>query len=301
MKETTHPSFLLSFDFEIGWGDVSNARWITRENNGVYQRLRPVLDRLLNEMDVLEFPATWATVGAMITAQEKLQTCHLPSDAKKTVLKALDTASADTFDGRDLFEKTLNARTKHSYASHSYTHIPFNFPGVNQDYVSRDLKLSFDALSQYGVSTDHFIFPENREGYYDTLLESNIRVVRVAADTAHMSRPHYLLSALVGTPPPCKTDHHENGMTRHYGSMLFNMGAGRYHRLPFVYGRAIRGLNSACKNGTDLHVWAHPFNFAESKVQLRAFISFLRKVAAKRDAGEISIKTMQEYQWSIQQ
>jgi hypothetical protein len=83
--------------------------------------------------------------------------------------------------------------------------------------------------------------------------------------------------------------------------MLFNMGNNRYHRLPFVYSRAIRGLNHACSSASDLHVWAHPFNFAESRAQLHAFISFLRKVAAKRDAGEISIKTMQDYKWQPQQ
>jgi len=120
--------------------------------------------------------------------------------------------------------------------------------------------------------------------------------VRVAADTAHMTRLQYLLSALVGNPPTCKINTHDTGIVRHYGSMLFNMGARKYHRLPFVYARAVRGLTHAYNSRTDFHVWAHPFNFAESKTQLHAFNSFLRKVAAKRDAGEISIKTMQDFQ-----
>jgi hypothetical protein len=259
------------------------------------------MEVILAEMDLLEFPATWATVGAMITPQTDYQLDHLPAKAKDIVDNVIKSAKADSFDGRDLFEKVLSAKTKHSFASHSYTHIPFNFPEVDESYVSQDLALSHAAFAKYNVETDHFVFPENREGFYDTLHESNIRVVRVAADTTHMSRSQYLLSALVGKPPACKTDQHANGITRQYGSMLFNMGPNRYHRLPFVYGRAVRGLNNACNTATDLHVWGHPFNFAESKAQLYAFISLLRKVAARRDAGEISINTMQDYQCTITQ
>jgi len=284
--------FILSFDFEIGWGDVTNTRWIAREKAGVYKNLRPVLKDMLKEFDTLELPATWATVGAMITPPTELCLDHLPERAKKVVSEVLKSAKKDSFDGRDLFEMLLSSNIQHSIASHSYSHIPFDYEGVDKDFVAKDLELSLKSFSKYNIKTDRFVFPENTEGYYHELAKAGFRLARVSANHARMSRFKYLLSTLVSAPPAARdmTSHHN--IIRHSGSMLFNMRAGRYYRLPFVYNQAINGLKSACKNKETLHVWAHPFNFAESALQLRAFKSFLRQVAKRRDAGDITVTIM---------
>ena len=292
MTDNKQANIIISFDFEIGWGDVTNTRWVAREKSGVYKRLRSVLKELLNEFDTLEFPASWATVGAMITPPDQVELEHLPQDAKKLVHSVLQSAHQDSFDGRDLFEMLLSSRTKHSIASHSYSHIPFNYSGVDGLFVTKDLELSLGAFSKYSVTADRFVFPENREGYYPELKKAGFKVARVGADHGKMSRQMYLLSTLVSPPPPCKEEVNQYGVTQHYGSMLFNMGAGKYHRLPFVYARALRGLKKACREKETLHIWAHPFNFAESTLQLTAFKSFLRQVIKRRDAGDINILTM---------
>lgn len=292
MTNTRQANFILSFDFEIGWGDVTNPRWIKREKADVYIRLRKVLKEILYELDTLNLPATWATVGAMITSPENLTLDHLPEVAKDVVHTALKSAKTDSFDGRDLFEMLLSSKTKHSIASHSYSHIPFNYSGVDKHFVEKDLELSLDAFSNYGISTDRFVFPENTEGYYPELANAGFRVARVGADHGMISRQMYLLSTLVSAPPACKIELNKHGVSQHYGSMLFNMGAKKYHRLPFVYARALRGLKKASRENETLHIWAHPFNFAESSLQLSAFKLFLRKVASNRDAGKISISTM---------
>lgn len=288
------PNVIISFDFEIGWGDITNQNWKLRENNGVYTRLRPVLKNMLDEMDNCEVPVTWATVGGMITAPDKREIDHIPSDARKIVRSVLSAAQEKSFDGRDLFEMVLSARARHTFASHSYSHIPFHFRGVDDRYITTDLKLSLEALGNYGISTDQFVFPENVEGYHEALFENGIKTVRVAADNGNVSRTRYLLSALMTAPPASKTTMHESGLKQHYGSMLFNMGARRYHRLPFVCARAMRGLSRSCAQNTDLHLWAHPFNFAESRFQLHAFRVILRRIALMRDKGLITISTMKD-------
>lgn len=284
--------FILSFDFEIGWGDVTNTRWMKREKNGVYDNLRIKLKELLNEMDALELPATWATVGAMISPPDKVFLDHLPDKAKKVVYATIKSAKASSFDGRDLFESLLQSKAKHSIASHSFSHVPFDFAGVNNKFIVDDLTLSLEALSRYGLTTDRFVFPENTEGYYPELAKTGFKVARVGANYRKMSRPMYLLSSVMKAPPASIEEVTKEGVIRHYGSMLFNMRAGKYHRLPFVYKQAMQGLSNACKERENFHVWAHPFNFAESTLQLTAFKTFLRKVAKRRDAGEIIISTM---------
>lgn len=286
------PTVIISFDFEIGWGDVTNTRWAKREKSGIYKKLRFVLKDLLSEFDSLEIPATWATVGAMTTAPKELSLDHLPEKAKNTVHHVLKTAQNDSFDGRDLFEMVLSTDVKHSIASHSYSHIPFDYEGVDETFVREELNLALDSLSRYGVSTDRFVFPENTEGYYSCLAEMNFKVARVGAINTLSSRYQYLLSTLYKDPPACQESIHKEGIIKQHGSMLFNMGRNRYHRLPFVYARSIRGLEMACRENETLHVWAHPFNFAESKLQLKAFKSFLRKIAHLRDTQNLKISPM---------
>ena len=35
--------FIISFDFEIGWGSIENGLWYEYEKNGVYRELRDTL------------------------------------------------------------------------------------------------------------------------------------------------------------------------------------------------------------------------------------------------------------------
>jgi len=117
---------IFSFDFEIGWGDITNGVWKRREANGVYKRLRQVLPEMLSTMDACDFSATWATVGAMIEPPDTRDFSHLTDAQHSIVENGIRVGEPETFNGTDLFELVLAAKTDHQIACHSYSHIPFD-------------------------------------------------------------------------------------------------------------------------------------------------------------------------------
>jgi len=282
---------IFSFDFEIGWGDITNGVWKRREADGVYKRLRQVLPEMLDAMDACEFSATWATVGAMIEPPVSRDFSHL-SDAQLSIVEnGLRIGEQETFNGADLFELVLAAKTDHQIACHSYSHIPFNYTGVDGIFVREELRKFKQTLAPYQLTTSKLVFPENTEDFYVELKDMGIEKVRVSADNFFKNRLLYLLTLAVIPPPDCKETIDSSGITKHYGSMLFN-DAGNPHRIPLLERRVKLGLNNVVNKNYDLHIWAHPFNFAESEALLRSFKKIIGKIAGLRDEGKLQIGFM---------
>lgn len=282
---------ILSFDFEIGWGDVSNPMWRVRERNGVYKRLRDVLPRILDRMDRLAIPATWATVGAMVEDPHQRDFSYLPEQWRNCVERVLGEAEPPSFNGADLFEMVLNAKAGHRIGCHSYAHIPYTYSGMTAEVVRQDLARHRAVIARHGLVADRFVFPENREAHHAVLEEAGFHTIRVAAENMFKNRWAYLASTLVVPPPLSRDEALSAAMAKQYGSMLF-YHAGSDFRLAVLRRRARLGLNHAMKGNGVLHVWAHPFNFAESTGLEAAFGAFLDAAARLRDAGRITFRLM---------
>ncbi len=284
-------SVILSFDFEIGWGDISNPRWRQREKAGVYKRLRKVLPVILNEMDELEISGTWATVGAMFDNPNARNFSHLPTDVQQQIEISLGEAEPESFDGRDLFEAVIERHCRHHIASHTYSHVPFTLDGVSGEMVRQDLAAFNATLNGFGLATDRFVFPENREKFSDIVSSCGFEKARVAAPEFSKTRMINLAATAI-LAPPCVSETRENcGLIRHTGSLLFH-DAGKSWRRKLLKHRIGSGLNEAMRKKKCLHVWSHPFNFAESEDLLNAFLNTLRKIARARDSGKIEIVLM---------
>ena len=284
---------IISFDFEIGWGDITNDRWRARQKLGVFDEIRIVLRQLLTQMDSLDLPVTFATVGAMFDDPEKRTLEHLPDDAKLIAHGALNDGDQQTFDGRDLFEMVLNSTSKHDIACHSYSHIPFDYKGVNAEFISQDLS-EFERVLNHTCSqtADRFVFPENTEGFHEQLKAAGYKIARTGANNSHSSRIAYLASQFISPPPVSTEEVTSSGLIRQSGSMLYNSGRGKDYRVPIVYRRAKRGIDHVANHGGTLHIWAHPFNFAESEKLKLSLIKLMRYMITLRDMGKIEISPM---------
>lgn len=295
------PIVKISFDFEIAWGDVTNRIWEQREKQGTYLNLRPALLELLTAMKSYEIPATWATVGAMIDSPDKREFDYVPDTARKHIDRLTIKGNQSSHDGRDLFEMVLSDLiVGHRIGCHSYSHIPFDFDGVDARFVEYDLAQANRAFKNYDLSPEEFVFPENTEGFHDILCSAGIKTARIKADVDMSNRAKYLITTLVKSPPLSTTKQLSNGLLLESGSMLFNMGVNKAYRMPFVYARACRGLSElvSYEGHTSnsftptMHIWAHPFNFAEGKILRNTFIRFLKKLAIQRDKGLVRIEVM---------
>ena len=283
---------VLTFDFELGWGCLENGLWKIREKKGIYKRMSYVLDTLLTQMEVMEIPATWATVGGMLQNISDMDLDYLPDNYKDMVFSALRSADKQTFNGHTLFEKICNSKVKHVIACHSHTHIRFNHEHINENTIRSDLKQFFSVIPDTIQRPDRFVFPQNIEAFYDILEEAGFKKVRGnELNDYNGSRMSYLLSTLTRPPPMSQSIKVGDNLFRETGSMFFNTGYNRLYRLPFLLLRARRGLSDVVKTGGTFHLWCHPFNFSESPRLLDSFIYILKSAARIRDAGYLEITT----------
>lgn len=283
----------ISLDFELGWGAIENGLWQMREEKGVYQGLRGIFPKLLNALEAMEVPVTWATVGAMVENPHRRDLEHLPDEIRLTVRDAVKAANATTFDGRDLFEQLKGSTVAHHIAGHSYSHTRFSYPGVDTAFVGGDLDRSERSFATWSEKPEYFVFPQNHEGYYDVLREKGYRHVRGApVPTGDGQRNGRIgsLKRMMFDPPPMAKEDTVARMRRTSGSMFFKARGGRLYALPFPYVRAQRGAGCAMREGRILHIWVHPFNFAETRMLLPLFLRFLRSACEARDAGRLEIK-----------
>jgi len=282
---------IISMDFEIGWGDVTNGRWREHESNGVYKRLRVVLRDMLAALDAHEIAFTWATVGAMFDECQRTLD-HLPPLAASLVSDALGSARReDTFNGKDLFELVLGSKTEQAIACHSYSHVPFTFEGVDSAFVSADLAAFESAIGKYNRRCDRLVFPENKEAHQKAVASAGYTRVRVSPVQRFNNRYLYLLSTPFLAPPMARDEQHTSGLERHAGSMLF-ADVGQPARIPVLKRRVELGLRDVVKKGHTLHIWAHPFNFSQSEPLYDALVWLLNRIARERDEGRLLVETM---------
>lgn len=284
--------FIISLDFELGWGSIENSMWKIREERGVYVRLRKVFPRFLSELDALEVPVTWAFVGAMLEKPGDITLDHLPEELRQKTLRFCEAADPRSVDARDLFDQVLNSQVKHGLSSHTYSHVRFNHAGIGQRFIKSEMSLFGNVCKAYGIEVSTLVFPQNIEGFHQSLKDFNYTSVRTSAnEKPGRGRLAHLVSSAFTPPPLSEITLMDNGLYRHSGSMFFNSGYNRPYRLPFIYRRAIKGLDIAIKNNGVVHYWIHPFNLAESSLMFPSLMKVLQYAAKRRDEGLLQIET----------
>lgn len=288
---------IVSLDFELGWGVIEDGQWRPRERDGVYTSLRSVLRRFLNELDAMEVPMTWATVGSMVAPRRDGEFSHLPQTIQRSIEGFLAEADPTTSDGRDLFEMVLGASAGHQIASHSYSHTRFTWPGYSVQAKTADVELSKEAFSPYGIEPDIFVFPINHSTNFEPLASAGFRVARVNPVESRFSANRWLNKLYyrtVAAPPPVAERRNEQGVIEHSGSMLFMWPGGSLSaaRRRFVNHRAYVGLDRAVASGDTHHIWLHPFDLSQTTGLMDDLLAFLAKAASFRDRGQLHVGVM---------
>lgn len=275
---------VFTFDFELGWGAIENGLWARRERAGVYRRLRPLLVRLLAHLRALEIPATWATVAGMLDPEAGDKLDHLPGPLKALTLKALEEARAGTFDGRDLAELVVDTPGQ-KMASHGFSHVRFQYPGVSERTVEAELQACGAVWSRHGLQVRTFVFPQNQEGYYSLLFRFGMTKARGSQDRGRKpGRVRRVWRNVVGTPPLSEA-YTRDGVSLETGSLLYKVAPDQEWRLPLLEARMRRGVRAAERSGGVLHVYTHPFNLAASERLFESYTRMLEAAARLRDGG----------------
>jgi peptidoglycan/xylan/chitin deacetylase (PgdA/CDA1 family) len=290
---------IISFDFELGWGGIESGRWLIRQKSQTFTNLRPVFKHLILELEAMDIPVVWATVGAMVSPLARHDFEHLPKLMQDNILNFLDNAESETIDGRDLLELILSSRINHEIASHSFSHTRFNFNEYSLYSQTTDLTKSMDALEKY---TDNkpssFVFPQNIVTSFEALSKVGFKVARVVNDDRIRfdGRVKKYMNRIIFPPPPVSKREEGNGLVSHSTSLFYKWG-GKSEPIQrkIVNIQARRALKRTVGGSGDTHIWLHPFNLVETPNLMKDFLFLLRYIAELRDKNLLTISTMSEY------
>jgi hypothetical protein len=283
---------VISFDVELAWGAIESERWAGREASGVYEQTRTAIRELLAALDAYEITATFAIVGGMLETPGKWTLDHLPEPARDRTWKALCSSDQRSFSGPDILEMIAGTKVNHPIASHSYSHTRFHHPGVSGEFVADDLRHFWRVLPEDVYAAPALVFPQNEEGFYPEVRNSGFYAIRGRdpEPAGHFGWQRRLHS-LFATPALSEITDVGNGLWRNTGTVQFISG---HRRRLFMVERLARiGLARAVHEGGTMHMWNHPFNFAETPNLLAAFIRILRVAAKFRDRGLLSVGAME--------
>jgi len=292
MSEDTNGTVVVSIDAELGWGhhdlpDPPAAR---------VEYARTGWIRTLALLDEYRIPATWAVVGHLF--RDDCDGRHADHPAPDGWFARERCAWRDRPDlrfGRGLVERVADAAVAHELGCHTFSHVLFDDPATTPELARAELDASARAA---GRAFDSFVFPRNGVGHRDALADAGYACYRGPAPVEPFGAPGKLARALAASAPPIvrpRVDEH--GLVNVPASLfLYGFdGAARALLEPALGDPIVRrvraGLDRLAASDGVLHLWFHPNNVRNDR-HARRLRGVLAAVAARRDAGDVTVETM---------
>jgi hypothetical protein len=296
---------VISFDFELGWGVLDSPTWRLREQQGLYQRMRPVMAEVFDFLEKHEIPTTWATVSSMtIEKESELPLDHLPPAYRKAVVEFFNSAAPETRCGLDLLAAWQQQLAPFSeLCSHTATHLYPSFGDVTAEHYVADVAASVDRLEAlYGKPMDSLIFTRDQDAFREQVSayrSMNLRIGPQNYGKAGSGKLRRMMGGVARFWDPIPESHVALGPQKectHGGSLYFNWSGGDFEAIKRLQVRtqASRLLRQMRQQDSTFHLWLHPFNLAESTHHWRLFQRFLTEAVRLRDAGSLAILTMRD-------
>ena len=305
-------TFVLSLDTELAWGTLD------RDGTRVYarhlERTRDSIKLLLDLFARYDVPATWAMVGHLF-----LSSCERTApgaDPHPDVLTGRETPDGKPWHaadpgsdletdplwyGRDLVEMIRSASPQHEIACHTFSHLPFDHPAVDEDVARSQLAKCLEVADEAGIELRSFVFPRNRIAHLGVLRQQGFRAYRGCERAWYtglprpLARAAYVAHRALGLAPPVYEELEVvDGVVNVAASMFLLPADGPRSLIP---GRvrerqALKGLALAAKREAVFHLWFHPWNVGGSPQMLRWLEKILARVTELRAQGRMRAVTM---------
>jgi peptidoglycan/xylan/chitin deacetylase (PgdA/CDA1 family) len=287
-------SVVISLDAELGWGfhdrdpvpadRIRSARTAWRD-----------LCRLFDRFDV---PATWAVVGHLLLADCDAEHPGHPAGPRCCDGAPGAMAADEAWHGRDLVERVLAADADHDLAGHGFTHVHFDHGLMRREFAAAELRAWGATAAAVDVSPGSFVFPVNRVGYRDLLVEHGFDAYR-GRQPSRRGRVRKLSDALraCGTPPLVSPSVDEYGLVNVPASAyLFGFDGYARSAVEAVRGdpvvdRVERALAALDERGGVLHLWFHPHDLVRER-DFERVRRVVEAVARARATTDVRVETM---------
>ena len=295
-------TFVFSLDFELAWG--TRGRPAAQHCQPFWDGTREAIFGLLDLFEKHEFPATWATVGALLLGQSDSRRHEWLDEAQFHDVPIGTAASQPDWYAEDIVERLRTHPVAQEIGCHTLTHR-FIEPGTAGREQFRQELRRFRQLcgDLYIEQPTSFIFPKAKMAHFDVLAEEGFTSIRgpepkwfESLPTAILPAVARLVDAKLSRPPnvglprqlPC-------GLWVIPSSQFYSpfMSVGNHVSVEQRVAKAIKGLRLAANRRQIFHLWTHPFNLgvrtAELLHGLDEILAEARRLCA---AGQLQIQTM---------
>lgn len=282
---------ILSADFELAWAwRFSKSR---REPEIMAFRERRNIPVILEKLDQLGLPVTWATVGHLFLEfcerQGVLAHSSMPRPSHFTNdywdFTVGDWYSHDpcssvhdnpAYYAPDLITRIMASDTKHEIACHSFSHCDFSESRSTPELIRAELQACHEAMARFGIHPESFVFPGNFHGHFSILKEFGYCVARFKTNPAkEIGFPEVLPEGMVAIHDTLPFDQAETGWSA-----------------PYLRKKFSRYIEKAVQTKSICHFWFHPSIGDDDLYGL--MVPVLEQIAAARDQGLLEVLTMNQ-------
>lgn len=289
---------VVSFDFELGWGDIDSGQWVEKEKAGVYREMRNIMYTLTSFFEENGVKSTWGIVSSMLSEMSEINKyTHLGGPYRKKMQCFTENAEDSSIFAHDLVTDYFHGKNI-DITSHSCTHCNFN-SNLSTDQLYADYDTSITQLSNYfNREVSGMIFPENRVSdisrFFDLGLSGPVRIssklnrsMKQKLSSIVTLREFKVYDSLIF----CIGDE----VTLHSDSILFNWDGSYKTYRKFVLLSQLRNLKSRIETDSKnavVHIWLHPCDLAQDKELYALFTSYVTYLISMRDKNRVRFSTM---------
>ncbi|PYJ49948.1 MAG: hypothetical protein DME87_07855 [Verrucomicrobia bacterium] len=273
----------ISADFELAW---AWREWGTARAEEVGLRERANVPVILELLDRLDIPITWATVGHLFleSCGEKKNGLH-HSNMPRPLYNgrwrgdwyqhdpATNLATHAAWYAPDLIRSIQVAKIPHEIGSHSFSHIEFSPECSTEDLVTAEILECQRSMGRFGIQPRTLVYPFNIMGHQHLPLLARLGLAAVRHRDARFA---------LACP-----ERDSSGVYKIYETMALRES--RWYHQPT---KAAILLDEAIRKGLCFHFWFHP---SAVTVQGRATMhEIFQHIARLRGQGQIWVATMKD-------
>jgi hypothetical protein len=284
-------ALVISLDFELHWGVRDH---VTR-NDALYHRLdqaRRAVQDMTSVFTDRRIRATWATVGFLFASSRSELEAHRPrvrpTYGRPELDPYVETIGIDEEHDPEhlagsLVELILSCAGQ-ELGSHTFSHYYCLEAGQSEAAFRADLAAAQSIARWRGVELTSLVLPRNQwnPAYTDAVLDSGFLCIRGPQRTwAHqvgtrrsglLRRAARLADTYVGVSAPPTTAWSDvlapSGLCDVPASAFLRpFNPARERAEPLRLARLRSGMRHAARHGRIFHLWWHPHNFSENRVE----------------------------------
>lgn len=303
----TQPTVVISLDLELSWGsfDLSFDDDLLKMGRWTHDVGAP---NLLNHLTRNGLSATWAVVGAMMRPSlpdvSGLPEVHYPHFSKpwfSYVPRKGDELTNPEWFGASLVRTIRNAKPEQEIGFHSFSHVPFGWPGMTRERASAEFQYCAQTARELGIPTTCFVFPRNSVAYLADLRDAGFTCFRdvdelpVRLANNKLRSIAMMYADFVGLSPRMVEPSLKEGIVSIPGSLMIRYAAGWRKYIPDSsrLRRLRKGLERVRRNGGVFHVWFHPENLYAEWPRIENVVArFLEELGILARNGDLRCLTM---------